>query len=216
MCSSMQDTNPTIITSINDADVLSGRGGKTNMHKGNRIYRAIVKENRPKYQELKKISHKQLMAESIIATVHKRGGKFLKRAGKDQDSWTELSKDEAMIKTTQALREIPSGTSSRALNVERMLEQKRKQNAVASSNNSNNIPDKEDHTVVIPSTIAPASKAAVPTIRHGSVVVSNDYAQGPNFADNDDGNNSILSDEEVESIINDSDAFETIVSLLDK
>jgi UvrD/REP helicase N-terminal domain len=219
MCTSMESRKHAIITSVNNEDVLSGRGGKTNKHMGNRIYRAMVKENRQRYQQMKSNSHKQLLAESIIATVHKRGGRFLKQHGNDQNAWTELSKDEAMIKTTQALREIPSGTSSRALNVERMLEQKRKQRSVSSSNRSQSSSSSESEdrkqsvaSISNLSVAAPTPGSSAPSSRRGSVIVSNDGA----LQSAGDENNEIMSDEELESIVNDSDAFETIVSLLDK
>jgi hypothetical protein len=190
-----------VIASVNDADVLSGRGGKTNTHSGNRIYRCIVKENRRSYKLMTSNSHKQLMAESIIICVHNRGGRFLKHNGKDQNTWVELSKEEALVKTTQALREIPSGTSSRAFNVERMLEQKRKQKNFASSKPfiSTSNSSSEDRKISV------ENQEPAATSRSGSdVVISKESV--------DD----VLSDNELESIVNDSDAFETILSLLDK
>jgi hypothetical protein len=206
----MENPEQVFIVTVNDADILSGRGGKTNKHPGNCIYRRIVKENRKRYKQMKSNSHKQLMAESIILCVCNRGGRFLKRHEKDQNTWIELSKEEAMIKTTQALREIPFGTSSRAFNVERMLEQKRKQKDFTSINPSasTSSSDSEDRKMAADNN----NEALAPTAGRGSIVISHDDALRP--ADVCD--HGVLSDEELESIVNDSDALETIVSLLNK
>jgi hypothetical protein len=126
----------TIIKTVTADDVLAGRGGSTNKHPGNILYRALVKENRPTYQQMENHFHKQLLAESIIAAVHKRGGRFLRRHESIPGAWVELSMDESIIKTAQALREIPSGTSARALNVERILEMKRRRRETEDVSNS--------------------------------------------------------------------------------
>jgi hypothetical protein len=209
----MKNQGNEVVTSVNDADVLSGRGGKTNKHPGNRTYRRIVKENRPRYKQMKSNSHKQLMAESIILCVRNRGGKFLKQYGKDENTWVELSNEEALVKTTQALREIPSGTSSRAFNVERMLELKRKRSDVASSipvASASSIYSDDRKMPSENNKVAPAAATTFARVR--SSVNSNDGTMRPAGESGDD----ILSDEELECIVNDTDAIDTILSLLDK
>ena len=217
----MRNPKPTLITTVKDADVLSGRGGKTNKHSGNRIYRGIVKENRKLYQEMKSNSHKQLLAESIIATVHQRGGRFLKRVGKDTNTWIELGRDEAIIKTTQALREIPSGTSSRAMNVERMLEQKRMNRSSSSTfGSTTSCSESEDSrkvsftSVPVPMHISSAHRLSVESAYDSVASVAKHHSkqQRPSTESNGD----MLSDEELDSLINDNEAYDTIVSLLDK
>ena len=122
---------------VQELDVLAGRGAKSNRHLGNKLFRSLVKQNRGLYQQLKdNNAHKTTLAESIIASIHARGGRFLKQqrhshcrqttsSSVTSTVWYELTKEEAITKTQQALREIPPGTSSRALNVERVLEKKR-------------------------------------------------------------------------------------------
>ena len=86
-----------------NTDVLCGRGGGSNNHLGNHIYRRIVNENKETYQTCKTPSMKQCIVLSIIVAIQRNGGRFIEQ-GKD-GIWQEISSKKAIIKTSQALRE---------------------------------------------------------------------------------------------------------------
>ena len=88
--------------SFNDNDVLCGRGGATNNHKGNTIFRELVVKHQPDYLKARK-HEKKLIAQSIVDTIRQRGGRFLKRDL--QGTWVEITNTKANEKTCQALRE---------------------------------------------------------------------------------------------------------------
>eukprot|EP00558_Chaetoceros_sp_UNC1202_P005403 CAMPEP_0197237506 /NCGR_PEP_ID=MMETSP1429-20130617/4316_1 /TAXON_ID=49237 /ORGANISM="Chaetoceros sp., Strain UNC1202" /LENGTH=295 /DNA_ID=CAMNT_0042696521 /DNA_START=10 /DNA_END=897 /DNA_ORIENTATION=- len=84
-------------------DVLSGRGGGTNTHPGNRCFRVLIDENREKYLRARK-NDKPDISRSIVNAIRVKNGRFLK---KDEDSglWFEIGDDQAREKTSQALRQ---------------------------------------------------------------------------------------------------------------
>ena len=84
--------------------VLSGRGGATNSHSGNRAFRSLVKQYQSNYLKVKKCD-KPKVADTIVNIIHQKGGRFLKRHKSKGVFWVELSKDKAREKTCQALRE---------------------------------------------------------------------------------------------------------------
>jgi hypothetical protein len=115
------------ITEIHPQDVLSGRGGATNSHSGNRSFRKLVKEHQDKYLKAKK-RDKPAVAALIVELVRKRGGRFLRRiedpsshrhgSGSGGDGgdgygidpgrmplYVDIGDDRALEKTCQALRE---------------------------------------------------------------------------------------------------------------
>jgi hypothetical protein len=96
---------------VKENDVLCGRGGLSNQHPGNRMFRRVANENKELYQKCDNSSHKHLLVVSIIRAIHHHGGRFVK---KHEDSWVEIAHKEACVKTSQALRESsePSDTSS--------------------------------------------------------------------------------------------------------
>jgi hypothetical protein len=87
------------ITSI---DVLSGRGGCSNTHAGNRLYREIVRVNQATYKDISPPA-KHLLALSIIEAIRRKGGRFMCRDGANKQ-WMELHAKEARNKVAQALR----------------------------------------------------------------------------------------------------------------
>lgn len=91
------------LTAFEKNDVLSGRGGGTNTHPGNRFFRGLIDENREKYLRARK-NDKPDISRSIVNEIRKRNGRFLK---KDEDSglWYEIGDDQAREKTSQALRQ---------------------------------------------------------------------------------------------------------------
>ena len=96
------------ITQIEPEDVLSGRGGATNSHSGNRAFRTLVKDHQNQYLKAKK-RDKPAVASMIVDLVRKKGGRFLRRwdtnAATGQVLWVDIGDDRAREKTCQALRE---------------------------------------------------------------------------------------------------------------
>jgi hypothetical protein len=88
---------------IGPNDVLCGRGGATNNHEGNRLFRAIVVDHQTEYLIARKME-KAIIAKQILEAVHSNGGRFLKR-DKSAHSWIEVPRKQAIAKTSQALRE---------------------------------------------------------------------------------------------------------------
>mmetsp|Transcript_16493 Transcript_16493/g.20936 ORF Transcript_16493/g.20936 Transcript_16493/m.20936 type:complete len:288 (-) Transcript_16493:93-956(-) len=89
---------------ITENDVLSGRGGGTNKHAGNKYFRSLVSHIRPKYILAEKL-HKSSIAHAIVISVQERGGRFLKKDEGTSNSWEVISERSATLKASQALRE---------------------------------------------------------------------------------------------------------------
>ena len=90
-------------------DVLCGRGGGTNNHPGNLMWRSLVSANKSLYYSLPKNS-KLLLAQSIVNTIRSKNppGRFLKKKedqNKDSPIWYDIGNCKAREKTSQALRE---------------------------------------------------------------------------------------------------------------
>jgi hypothetical protein len=87
-----------------DKDVLFGRGGRSNHHIGNKIYREIVTEQQERYRACDK-NEKTKVAQTIVDRVHNEiGGRFLEldtTVGK----WFLVPNVVARRKVGQALRE---------------------------------------------------------------------------------------------------------------
>jgi hypothetical protein len=93
-------------TDITDADILSGRGGKSNHHIGNKRFRHLVSEMKSMYRSKGTRTDKTAFSKGIIELVHSYGGRFLIQEGKDNDRvWRIMTTMEAQRKTSQALRE---------------------------------------------------------------------------------------------------------------
>lgn len=86
-------------------DVLLGRGGASNHHHGNAVFRAVVAKTRPLYQSAQK-KQKIVVAQSIVTAVASQNppGRFLER-DKRTKLWCEVSYTRAVEKAKQALRE---------------------------------------------------------------------------------------------------------------
>lgn len=97
----LKSTRP--VTQVTENDVLSGRGGATNVHVGNRVFRSLIDAHREKYLRAKK-NDKPEISRSIVNIIRRRNGSFLK---KDEDSglFFEIGDDLAREKTSQALRQ---------------------------------------------------------------------------------------------------------------
>ena len=98
-----------LTAAANDSDVLCGRGGLSNKHPGNRMFRRLVNANKPTYQKCLNPAHKQLLVISIIKAIQRHGGRFVRKQGQ---SWTEIPHKDACVKTSQALRENDTPASS--------------------------------------------------------------------------------------------------------
>jgi hypothetical protein len=100
---------PTILVrsdEIQNLDVLSGRGGKSNHHPGNKIFRKLVSEIKQAYRSSPKNTEKRILAESIIEKIHRMGGQFLIQNKKClEPQWRVMTELEACRKVCQALRE---------------------------------------------------------------------------------------------------------------
>ena len=93
-------------------DVLFGRGGVTNHHKGNLRYRDIISIHRQDYIRAQK-AEKPNVARRIVRAIRTglNPGRFL-RKGKD-GKWHQVSDKEAAWKASQALREKTRWSSMR-------------------------------------------------------------------------------------------------------
>ena len=80
------------ITDIQPEDVLSGRGGATNSHSGNKAFRKLVKSYQAEYLQAKK-RDKPSVASKVVDLIRRKGGRFLKKQGTDYDGrvlWVEI------------------------------------------------------------------------------------------------------------------------------
>lgn len=91
------------ISDYGENDVLSGRGGGTNVHPGNRNFRDLINLHRRTYLKARK-NDKPAISRAIVRSIREIKGKFLK---KDEKSglWFEIGDDAAREKTSQALRQ---------------------------------------------------------------------------------------------------------------
>jgi hypothetical protein len=87
---------------FNDRDVLCGRGGLTNHHPGNLVYRKRILETQPMYKTLTN-NEKTQLSESIVKWVQNDcDGRFLE---KDEKGYFVVEDKSARTKVSQALRE---------------------------------------------------------------------------------------------------------------
>uniref|UniRef100_A0A7S1GM39 DUF6824 domain-containing protein n=1 Tax=Cyclophora tenuis TaxID=216820 RepID=A0A7S1GM39_CYCTE len=103
-----QDTPPPpspqeVIGSVQEDDVLCGRGGETNHHPGNIRYRGLVKKYQLLYLKAKR-RDKPKIARLIVDTIRRRHGRFLKKDAQS-NTWRDVGNNKAREKTSQALRE---------------------------------------------------------------------------------------------------------------
>lgn len=90
---------------VTDNDILCGRGGMTNHHKGNKRFRDIVALHRPDYVRANKVN-KPAVARMIIKAIRSGDppGRFLKKDEKT-GKWFDIGDRRAAEKASQALRE---------------------------------------------------------------------------------------------------------------
>ena len=90
---------------VTENDILCGRGGLTNHHKGNKRFRDIVALHRPDYVRAAKI-HKPGVARLIVRAIRNSDppGRFLKKDFKS-NKFYDIGDKRAAEKASQALRE---------------------------------------------------------------------------------------------------------------
>jgi hypothetical protein len=87
-----------------DADVLMGRGGRTNNHPGNKRYLEAKEEMQPSYFEADK-DYKTVLSQKLVDKVTGWNGRFLK-LDSSADKWYLVPNIVARKKASQSLREI--------------------------------------------------------------------------------------------------------------
>jgi hypothetical protein len=91
------------VSDYGEHDVLSGRGGGTNVHIGNRIFRDLIHMYRACYLKAKK-NEKPKISKYLIGKVRQVGGAFLKKNASN-GLYYEIGDVEAREKCGQALRQ---------------------------------------------------------------------------------------------------------------
>lgn len=99
------DENGDILVTEND--ILCGRGGLTNHHKGNKRFRDVVALHRPDYVRAVKVN-KPAVARMIVKAIRNSDppGRFLRKDGVT-NKWVDIGDKRAAEKASQALREKP-------------------------------------------------------------------------------------------------------------
>lgn len=90
-------------------DIIVGRGGRSNHHVGNRIWRKQVMKHRPMYQEMpqKQRKDKNDFSTSLVDNFFDSGMQFI-RFHTPTGQYYVIRKEQAIKKTSQALREKKS------------------------------------------------------------------------------------------------------------
>ena len=84
-------------------DVLAGRGGRAENHRGNKYYLESVSLKKIESQTTDDNEVKKAIPEAIVKHILEQNGRFFKAI--DAHSWSVMEFDEARKKTSQALRE---------------------------------------------------------------------------------------------------------------
>ncbi len=85
-----------------DMDVLSGRGGGTNLHPGNRYFRQLIVSHSDSYDKASK-AKKPFVARDVVRKIRERGGRFL-RKDNTTGLFYEIGDELAREKASQAFR----------------------------------------------------------------------------------------------------------------
>lgn len=98
---------PKVAIDFCDRDILLGRGGHANHHKGNQALLERVKFFQPTYKsfgsEEDGKKQKNNLTRQLVEWVATQGGRFLKRTGKNMQ-WQEVSYNEARMKVSHLFR----------------------------------------------------------------------------------------------------------------
>lgn len=92
---------------VEDRDVLFGRGGRSNHHPGNKIYRTEIDNCKPVYMNLTDKNEKTTLSNQIVDTIQTvLGGRFLAKDNNyPGEMWYVVDRKFARRKVAQALRE---------------------------------------------------------------------------------------------------------------
>lgn len=94
----------TFVGEITELDVLCGRGGRSNHWPGNKRYRRVISEMKAAYKSSEGRKSKTGLSRTIVDHVLGYGGRFV-REEEESGRYYVLTKAEARVKTSQALRE---------------------------------------------------------------------------------------------------------------
>jgi hypothetical protein len=102
MSSSNTSSNGGLILEPREADVLCGRGRAIRDHPGNQRFILLIQNKKNSYSTAIK-GWKLEIVKSVVQAIRDHDGRFLQRQG---DSWVDTGDDKAMIKTSQAFRDL--------------------------------------------------------------------------------------------------------------
>jgi hypothetical protein len=103
----LQDVTSLPLMIVKDNDVLRGRGGLSNNHPGNRLFRRLIQHNRSFYQNLENPTQKQLLVYSIVAAIEGKGGRFLRM---HNGKWVQASLNSVRREVGKGLHNSPRPT----------------------------------------------------------------------------------------------------------
>jgi len=98
-------TNVFLTSFAAQTQVICGRGGFANHHEGNQAYLKKKECMQEAYKSASNATKTQMKLE-LIAFVHNRGGRFIRR--NTDGAWEELDNREVRNKAAQALRDLPA------------------------------------------------------------------------------------------------------------
>ena len=96
-------TNKTYVDGYKEADILCGRGGRTNHHPGNQVYLKLVEENKPTYRGTDGAGKRKVVL-GMLETIREQGGRFLE-LDRETGRWYIVHEKTAYNKCGQALRD---------------------------------------------------------------------------------------------------------------
>jgi len=96
-------TDPYIVESVFENDVLCGRDSHSTAHLGNKRFRSIIQSNCERYQRAEKRAEKTQITNEIIAIICNEGGRFLKFDDK-LGCWVQVESAYIKDKISHALR----------------------------------------------------------------------------------------------------------------
>jgi len=82
-------TQPILEPGLNDVLIHAGGSSKIANHEGNKRFRALICEHRDEYLNAANRDKKGII-QSIVNTVFKRRGRFLRKAGNGQEGWVDV------------------------------------------------------------------------------------------------------------------------------
>jgi hypothetical protein len=87
-----------------DSDVVSGRGGKSNKHPGNKAYWLVIMMQRAEYRACTSDEDKNKIAQEVVDFIHRQNGRYV-QMDEESGRWFILPDLVALDKAKQALRD---------------------------------------------------------------------------------------------------------------